>query len=91
MTHLPELALVAALVGALGIGALATLSAPKPLSAVTMPVGQSAAPVRRAEPSSTESDAERIEALQSRIAAIAAEQRELAATIHALVQEGKRR
>lgn len=89
MTHVPELALAAALVGALGIGALATLSAPKPLSAVTMPVGQSAAPVRRAEPSSAESDVDRIEALQRRIAAIAAEQRELAATVRALAQERK--
>jgi len=91
MTHVTELALAAALIGALGLGALVTLPAPKPATPVKLELERTATPVRRAEPSPAKSDAERVEALQRRVAGIAAEQRELAATLRALAQTRKRR
>lgn len=91
MTHVTELALAAALVGAVGLGALVTMPATKPLPTATIELERTAAPVRRAEPSPAKSNAERVEALQRRVAGIAAEQRDLAATIRALAQEKKRR
>jgi hypothetical protein len=91
MTHITELALAAALIGALGLGALVTLPAPKTAGPVKLELERTATPVRRAEPSPAKSDAERVEALQRRVADIAAEQRELAATLRALAQARKRR
>jgi hypothetical protein len=91
MTHVTELALAAALVAALGLGALAVLPPSKPASRTTVALERTAAPVRRAEPSAVPSDAERIERLQQRIAAIKAEQRALAKTLRDLARERSKR
>ncbi len=87
MTHVTELAIAAALVGALGLGALAALPVSKPGPSATIPLQRTAAPVDRAEPAGARGNAERVTALQHRVADIAAEQRELAARVRALAQE----
>ena len=91
MTHVTELALAAALVGALGLGALAALPTDKPGPSATIPLQRPATSVSRAEPEAAKSNPERVEALQQRIAAIAAEQRELAARVRALAQKRESR
>ena len=87
MTHVTELVLAAAFVGAVGLGALAALPTGKPGPSATIPLQRTAAPVDRAEPAGARSNAERVTALQRRVAGIAAEQRELAARVRALAQE----
>lgn len=87
MTHVTELAIAAALVGALGLGALAALPVSKPAAVAVIPLQRTAAPVDRAEPATEKSNPERVEALQRRVADIAAGQRELAARVRALAQE----
>ena len=96
MTHVTELALAAALIGALGLGVLAILPTPKPAPAAKLDIDGGPGQVRRAEPDAAKSDADksdagRIAALQRRVEDIKAEQRELAETVRALARERKAR
>lgn len=87
MTHVTELALAAAFVGAVGLGALAALPADKPGPPRRFRYSETAAPVHSAEPAEAQSNAERVTALLRCVADLAAEQRELAARVRALAQE----
>lgn len=91
MTHVTELALAAALVGALGVGAVVMTPAPKPPPQTTIALERTATQSRRVPPARQQSDAERIAALQRNIRAIKTEQRELARTIRTLARERSER
>jgi hypothetical protein len=82
MTHITELALGAALVAALGAGALALLTKPEPPTRERAPLPKIA--VLRAEPLT---DAERLDLLQFRLAEVAAEQRRLIEDLKAAARE----
>lgn len=84
MTHITELVLGAALVAALGAGALALLTKAEPPTREGAPRLKIA--VLRAEPLT---DAERLDLLQFRLAEVRAEQRRLIEDLKAAARERK--
>jgi hypothetical protein len=86
MTH-PVTAIALALSVTLAIGAVAVLPPPKPAPQATLPLAKARAPSLRAEPARKPTNAERLDALQRQLQAIAAEQREMTDDLKTLTRE----
>ena len=92
MTHpIAELTLATAIVVAIGAGTIAVLPRVEPAAPVTIALGVPETATSRAEPKPPRSDAERIEALQRQLLAIAAEQKRLTETVKQAARERKPR
>ena len=84
---LTELAIAAAIVAAIGAGTIAVLPPSQPRSTTVIELKPGSPPARRQEPDLPKSDAERVEALQLQLLAIAAEQKRLTQDIRMITRE----
>jgi hypothetical protein len=92
MTHpFAEFAAATALVVAIGAGALAVLPQEEHAEPVAIALRPPQAETRRAEPLEPPTDAERIEALQHDLAAIAAEQKRITQSLKTALRERRQR